>query len=190
MRSAIPEDFITKGPGRVVYCITAAFFYRLQGVSLAKVTLLGVISGIARDVTQRHVKYLDDREVAGEVIARDASVTDWVAKDDKAVVEDTREVTTWRVSPTDWVYDYTITVRNMTNEPIHLDADPHHAGFHFRAAQEAADAKGRNGKASGLRRFMFAARGRRTRATTSGANENWAHRHVFGEGQVVRGDPF
>ncbi len=114
------------------------------------------------------MKYLDDREVAGEVIAREASVTDWVAKDEKAVVEDTREVATWRISPTDLVLDYTITVKNLTDEPVHLDADPHHAGFHFRAAQEVADAK--PGAASYVR-----SEGAKLKSNDIWENENWAH---------------
>jgi hypothetical protein len=99
-------------------------------------------------------------------------VTDWVAKDDKAVVRDTREVTTWRISATDEVMDFTITVENLTDEPVRLDADAHHAGFHFRAAQSVAGTKpgGSDGTATYVR-----SEGSTLTKNDIWENESWAH---------------
>lgn len=38
-----------------------------------------------------------------------------------------------------WQVDFASRVRSADGEPIHLDGDPQHAGFHMRAAQEVAD---------------------------------------------------
>jgi hypothetical protein len=102
------------------------------------------------DVTQRHVKYLSDREMAGPDSARDAQVIEWVGKDDKPVVRDTREITTRVVSPTDIIMDFDITLEALTDDPIDLGGDAHHAGFHFRAAQEvhSTNAKSMGGSAT------------------------------------------
>lgn len=93
------------------------------------------------DCSERHVKYLAEREMVGKDVARDAEVTEWIAKDGRAVVRDTREVTTRWISPTHWAMDFDITVEAMTDESIQLGGDAHHAGFHFRAAQEVNDVK-------------------------------------------------
>lgn len=99
-----------------------------------------------KGVSQRHARYLAEREFAGPVAARRAQVVDWVGRDEKAVIRDTREVITWRVGPAHVVMDYEVTVAALTDEPITLGGDAHHAGFHFRAAQEVADAPGADGK--------------------------------------------
>src|SRR5205823_12381540 len=59
----------------------------------------------------------------------------------KAVVRDTREWTTWRIDEKHFVYDYDITTGSLTGKTLKLTADPHHAGFHFRAAEEVAEVK-------------------------------------------------
>ena len=89
-------------------------------------------------VSQRHVEFLADREQVSTDSARTASVTDWVAQDGKAVVRDTRQVTARRGAAGDeLVLDFEVTLEGQpgTGE-MKLDGDPHHAGFHFRAAQE------------------------------------------------------
>ncbi|MEO6436642.1 MAG: DUF6807 family protein [Tepidisphaeraceae bacterium] len=99
------------------------------------------------DVSQRHVKYLTEAEFVGPIAARCAAVTDWIGKDGKtAVVRDTRTETTWRVSPDTLLLDYEISIESLIGKPIKLEGDAHHAGFHFRAAQEVAQTKGVDGK--------------------------------------------
>jgi hypothetical protein len=139
------DGFITKGPGGK-YPHHRGIFFGFKAFDGQ--TPLGDYWHCP-DVTQRHVKYLTDREFTGPVAARVASVTDWVGKDEKPVARDTREWTTWRIGPKAFVYDYEITVESLIGKPIKLGGDAHHAGFHFRAAQEVADAKGADGKAGG-----------------------------------------
>jgi hypothetical protein len=87
-------------------------------------------------VTERHVKYLANREHVGKDFAREAEVIEWFDKTGKPVVRDTREVTTRVLSPTDVVMDFTVTLESLVDGPVDLGGDAHHAGFHFRAAQE------------------------------------------------------
>src|SRR5207248_327107 len=101
------------------------------------------------DVSQRHDKFLADREFTGPVAARAASIVNWVSKDEQTHARDTREVTAWHVADDVLVLDYDITVESLANEPLQLHGDAHHSGFHFRAAQEVADAKSPEGKENG-----------------------------------------
>ena len=175
-----PQTFITKGPGGL-YTHHRGIFFGFK--AFHGTTLLGDFWHCP-DVTERHVKYLDDRQLLGEVIARDASVTDWVAKDEKAVVRDTREVTTWRISPTDLVMDFTISVENLTDETIKLGGDAHHAGFHFRAAQEVADAPTAEGKKGGGAAYIRSD-GATLKNNDIWENENWAHMTF-----AIKGHPY
>ena len=126
------SGFITKGPG--------GKYTHHRGVFFGFKTQFGDFWHCP-DCSQQHVKYLPERQFVGKNVARDAEVTDWVAKDGKAVVRDTREVTTYWISKQHWIMDFDITVEALTDEPIQLGGDAHHAGFHFRAAQEVADVK-------------------------------------------------
>jgi hypothetical protein len=124
------EGFITKGPGGMETHHRGLFFgYSTQYGNF----------WACKDVDQRHVENLGDREFTGPVAARSASVIDWVAKDGKPVVRDTREVTAWHVAPDETILDWVITVQSLSGD-IQLGGDPHHGGFHFRAAEEVADA--------------------------------------------------
>ena len=137
-------SFITKGPGGKFPHHRGIFFgYKAQAGGQD----LGDFWHGREGVTQRHVKYLTAEEFAGPVAARCAGVTDWVGKDGKmAVVRDTRTETTWRAAPDHLILDYDIEVISLLDKPVRLFADAHHGGFHFRAAQEVADALGANGK--------------------------------------------
>src|SRR5206468_3742764 len=82
----------------------------------------------------QHVKFLPDRESVGEDSARMASVVEWISKDGKTIARDTREVTT-RVTDHQVILDFEITLECLVPE-LELKGDPHHGGFHFRAAEE------------------------------------------------------
>jgi len=88
--------------------------------------------------SQRLVGYDLARRMAGPVAARSSSTVRWYTKDGEALVEDEREVTTWRVMD-GWLLDYVIELRSLGGEVV-LDGDPPHAGFQFRAAQSVAEA--------------------------------------------------
>ncbi|HEX8521119.1 MAG TPA: DUF6807 family protein [Tepidisphaeraceae bacterium] len=123
------EGLITKGPGGMETHHRGLFF----GFS----TPFGNFWA-CKDVDQRHVKNVEERQFAGAVAARSTSVVEWMAKDAKPVVRDTREVTAWRVSPDEVILDFDITAESLAGD-IPLTGDPHHGGFHFRAAEEVAE---------------------------------------------------
>ncbi len=134
------EGFITKGPGGQYPHHRGIFFGFKAFDSDDTKTLLGDFWHCP-DVTERHVKYLPERESVTADSARVAQVVDWVGKDGKAVVRDTREFTTRRIGDKEYIIDCDITVETLTGRPITLGGDAHHAGLHFRAAQSVADSK-------------------------------------------------
>ncbi|MEE8468631.1 MAG: DUF6807 family protein, partial [Planctomycetota bacterium] len=87
--------------------------------------------------SQRLVGYDSMRRLAGPVAARSISTVRWYTKEGEALVEDQRDVTTWRVAE-GWLLDYVIELRSLAGE-VQLDGDPPHAGFQFRAAQSVAE---------------------------------------------------
>lgn len=122
------EGFITKGPG--------GWFTHHRGIFFGFKTQYGDFWHCP-DVHQQHVAFLKDKEQITDDFARTASTTDWIAKDGKAKVRDTREVTAYREKNGELVLDYVITVESLPGSgEVDLGGDPHHAGFHFRAAQE------------------------------------------------------
>lgn len=74
---------------------------------------------------------------AGSVAARSVSTVRWYTKEGEALVEDERDLTTWRVAG-GWLLDYVIELRSLAGE-VKLDGDPPHGGFQFRAAQSVAE---------------------------------------------------
>jgi hypothetical protein len=137
------EGFITKGPGGLYPHHRGIFFgFKTFDSDEAK-TLLGDFWHCPEPagITQQHVKFLPEREIADGDQAREAQVVDWVAKDGKPVVRDTREFTIRRISDKKYIIDCAITVETLTGRAITLGGDAHHAGLHFRAAQSIADDK-------------------------------------------------
>jgi hypothetical protein len=139
------DAFITKGPGGK-YPHHRGIFFGTKVFDENKTTL-GDWWHCTNGISQRHDKYLADREFLGPVAAREAQVVNWDDKDGKPIVRDTRQLTIWRISPTRYVIDCDVTVESLIGKPLTLGGDAHHAGLHFRAAQEVADAKDPAGKA-------------------------------------------
>jgi len=67
-----------------------------------------------------------------EYSSDDTAVNEWIDKNGKAVVEDSKKVTTHRLDDGSLVMDFDITVRSLDGD-VHLNGDPQHAGFQFRA---------------------------------------------------------
>ena len=143
-----PDVFITKGPGGK-YTHHRGIFFGFKAFDGD--TLLGDFWHCNNGATQRHTQCDHAAEFLGPVAAREIEATNWVDKDGKAVVRDTRQITTWRVSPTHYVLDCDVTVESLTKKPIKLGGDAHHAGWHFRAAQEVAEVKDDKGKEVGTK---------------------------------------
>jgi hypothetical protein len=122
------EGYITKGPGGLETHHRGLFFgYGTQYGNF----------WTCKDVDQRHLENVQEREFAGPLAARMASTVNWEAKDGKPVVRDTREVTVWRIGPDETILDFQILVQSLGGD-VQLTGDPHHGGFHFRAIDEVA----------------------------------------------------
>ncbi|MGB7157245.1 MAG: DUF6807 family protein [Tepidisphaeraceae bacterium] len=137
------EGFITNGPGSEEWGAKGEGirFPHHRGLFFGySKTPYGDFWHGSNGVSQRHVKYDPSREFAGPVVAREAGICEWVAKDGKPVIRDTREVTAWRISDDGIVLDFDVTLESLTGEAIPLGGDPQHAGFHFRAANEVGQA--------------------------------------------------
>src|SRR2546429_9098137 len=84
------EGFITKGAGGMETHHRGIFFgFKTQFGNFWACT----------DCWQQHQKYLPERESIIAESARMASFVDWITKDGKVVVRDTREVTARRIAP-------------------------------------------------------------------------------------------
>lgn len=90
------------------------------------------------NVFSQHDKSLGTE--AGEVLGRERAAISWHGKDGKTFANEEREVTAY-ATPGGTLIDWS-TVLSSKLDKVHLDGDPQHAGFHFRAAQEVA----KNGK--------------------------------------------
>jgi hypothetical protein len=108
------------------------------------------------DVSQRHESFDSSREWAGPVAAKMTAKTNWIGKDEKPKFRDTREVTAWRVSDDELVLDYDITLETLTGQTEKVAGDAHHAGFHFRGANELANTADKRRRSGGAH-YVFPA---------------------------------
>lgn len=125
------DGFITKGAG--------GKFPHHRGLFFGFKTPHGDFWHCPGGVSLRHRKYDTAHEMVGPIVSRGVAITDWVGKDAKAILRDTQQVTAWNLGQGRLILDFDITVESLAGQPIPLGGDPHHAGFHFRAAQEVAD---------------------------------------------------
>jgi hypothetical protein len=90
---------------------------------------------------QSHEKQLEQHADADRASHKVA--IDWHGKDGKAFAHEQREMAVTRDKNGDvegWQIDFRSHLE-PANEKVHVDGDPQHAGFHFRAVQEVADQK-------------------------------------------------
>jgi hypothetical protein len=83
-------------------------------------------------------------EEAGKDAARHRVAIDWHGQDGEVFAHEERELSVRRQTHNGvegWRIDFDSKLATADGNPIHLDGDPQHAGFHFRAAQEVADQK-------------------------------------------------
>ncbi|HKD36034.1 MAG TPA: DUF6807 family protein, partial [Pirellulales bacterium] len=123
---------VTKGPGGL-YPHHRAMFFGYNKISY---------SGNTADVWhctdgayQSHEKLLD--EEAGPVLGRHCVAIDWHGKDRVPFAHEQREMTVYSL-PGGTIIDFASHLETARGK-VHLDGDPQHSGFHFRAAQEVAN---------------------------------------------------
>jgi hypothetical protein len=81
---------------------------------------------------ERVIRQQADAESGGHVVA-----IDWHGRRGEVFAHEQRGMTV-RSRPGGWEIDFTSHLETADGKPIHLDGDPQHAGFHFRASQEVA----------------------------------------------------
>ena len=132
------EGFITKGPG--------GLYTHHRGLFFGYKTQHGDFWHCRDGVSQRHQRFLPEREQVDEKSARTASVVEWMNKEEQPKVREIREVIASRPFDDKVILDFNITVENLDSADLNLTGDPQHAGFQFRAANEVAGSDQKSGK--------------------------------------------
>jgi CubicO group peptidase (beta-lactamase class C family) len=123
---------VTKGPGGL-YPHHRAMFYGYNKVSYNGKT--ADVWHCTNGCYQSHEKLLD--EEAGPVLGRHCVAVDWHGQDRAPFAHEQREMTVYSL-PGGTIVDFASHLETAGGE-VHLDGDPQHSGFHFRASQEVAE---------------------------------------------------
>jgi hypothetical protein len=132
------ETLLTKGPGGL-YPHHRGLFYGFNKVTYGDDQHCDVWH--CTDGAYQEHQGEQERE-ADEDSAKHRLVIEWHGRDGVLFALEERELAVTRPTYNDvegWQIDFTSHVTTTDGKPIHLDGDPQHAGFHFRAAQEVAD---------------------------------------------------
>lgn len=123
---------VTKGPGGL-YTHHRGLFYGFNRVTHG--TDQADVWHCKAGAHQSHQEHISQE--AGPVLGRHQVRVGWHGKDGKAFAEERRELTVYRV-PGGHLVEFASRLRSAA-DPIRLDGDPQHAGFHFRADNEVAE---------------------------------------------------
>ncbi len=133
------KRLVTKGPGGL-YTHHRGVFYGFMKVSYGKNTV-DIWHCPAPGVKNKNEAHRAHREVlssvAGPVIGRHRVEIDWNGIGKHTFAKEQRELTAYHV-PGGTLIEFT-SLLTPTADPIKLDGDPQHAGFHFRADNQVAD---------------------------------------------------
>ena len=86
------------------------------------------------DAFQSHESIL--ASAAGPALARQCLAIDWHGEEKQVIAHEQREVTVFAV-PGGTLLDF-VSILKTADGPVHVEGDPHHSGFHFRADNEVA----------------------------------------------------
>ena len=123
---------VTKGSGGL-YPHHRAMFYGYNKVSYDGKT--ADVWHCTNGAYQSHEKLLD--EASGPVLGRHCVAIDWHGQDRAPFAHEQREMTVYSL-PGGTMIDFASQLETAGGK-VHLDGDPQHSGFHFRAPQEVAD---------------------------------------------------
>lgn len=124
---------ITKGPGGL-YTHHRGLFYGFNKVTYGDGKATDVWH-CTKNAHQAHEEFIN--EEAGPILGRHCVAIDWHGQDGEAFAKEQREMTVYNL-PGGTMIDFVSRLASA-GEKVHLDGDPQHAGFHFRASQEVAD---------------------------------------------------
>lgn len=127
------QIIITKGPGGK-YTHHRGLFYGFNKVTY----------GNGKECDVWHCKgYAHQSDIAnygqaaGSVMARHNATIDWHGAEGETFAREIRELTAWKF-PAATLLEFNSMLMAIIR-PLHLDGDPQHAGFHFRASNEVAE---------------------------------------------------
>lgn len=163
------QQLLTKGPGGL-YSHHRGVFFGFSKVRYGE--------GKTADVwhcnngeSQRHFKFQPWPLETGPNLARQRMVLSWHGPDGEIFANETREVAAYNL-PGGTLLEFASYIRGTFVEdsklqPLHLDGDPQHAGFQFRAAQEVAEK-------TKEQTYYLRPDGR----DKPGATRNWEHKNI------------
>jgi hypothetical protein len=133
------KRLVTKGPGGL-YTHHRGLFYGFMKTSYGKTTvdIWHCPAPSEKRPGEAHQAHRDIRSRStGAVLGRHRVDIDWNGRGKKTFAKEQRELTVYNV-PGGTLIEFA-SLLTPTDEPVKLDGDPQHAGFHFRAANEVAE---------------------------------------------------
>jgi hypothetical protein len=131
------KRLLTKGPGGL-YTHHRGLFYGFMKATYGKNTVdiwHCPPPGSKNEAHQAH--RAGDAVEQGPVLGRHRAAIDWNGIGKKTFAKELRELTAYNV-PGGTLIEFT-SLLTPTEEPVKLDGDPQHAGFHFRAVNDVAE---------------------------------------------------
>ncbi len=129
------SHLITKGPGGT-YTHHRGIFLGWNRVSYGEGGKHKADFWHCKGVTIRHQKFVPTRSKGG-VFHEVISNTHWIDGEETTVVRERRRVRTYCCGDDKTILDFSVTLEAIGSHPVRLNGDGHHAGFQFRAPQEA-----------------------------------------------------
>jgi hypothetical protein len=131
------KRLVTKGPGGL-YTHHRGLFYGFNKATYGKNTVDIWHCPPPGKRNEAHQAHRDARLwVAGPILGRHRLDIDWNGIGKKTFAREQRELTVYNV-PGGTLIEFA-SLLTPTDEPVKLDGDPQHAGFHFRADNEVAE---------------------------------------------------
>lgn len=128
------STLLTKGPGGL-YSHHRGLFYGFNKVTYGDGRTCDIWH-CPDGAFQSHEEFIDEQ--AGDDGARHKVLVNWHGQDGEVFAREEREIAVERRDG-GLLIDFRSHLEPVGVDSIHLDGDPQHAGFHFRAAQEVAD---------------------------------------------------
>ncbi len=124
---------LTKGPGGL-YPHHRGLFYGFNRVTYG-VDMKADVWHCNNGEYESHDGFL--RSEAGPVLGRQLVAIGWHGQNGEVFAREQREMTVYRAG-NGWLIEFASRLKS-TGGTVHLDGDPQHAGFHFRASQDVPD---------------------------------------------------
>jgi hypothetical protein len=128
------DRLVTKGPGGL-FPHHRGLFFGFNQVTYGEDKKKADVWHCTGDAYQSHEKFL--AQEAGPVFGRHVAAIAWHGQKKEVFATEERDLTAYSL-PGGTLVEFVSQVKPVL-APVHLDGDPQHAGFHFRASQEVPD---------------------------------------------------